>query len=245
MPTVKKTGEIIEIKPVELRDVQLKIVGDSPLITHAWSAKNKRQLLEKEIGATKVKGREPKNPLEDFASSMYWLTPMPDVFTQDSMDQALNNGARFGFPTTAIKQSAIAASYRNGWSKDKVSLMGTFFILSDFRHYYSGDLDVDYDKKKIDIIPNVLKPAELLEIHSDTPVMREDPVTVGNGSADLRYRGEFNNWSIKFTLRYNVNGLYSLEQIINMINLGGFACGIGEWRTEKSGVSGAFHVENV
>jgi len=239
----KKPEEIIEIRPVEIKTVQLTIVGDSPLITHAWSAKAKRQILEKEIGATKTKAREAKNPLEDFASSMYWLTPMPDVFTQDSIEKALSSGAKFGFPTTAIKESAISAAFRNGWSKNKVSLMGTFFIESSHHHYYAGDLDVDYDKKKIEIIPNVMKPAELLEIHSDMPVMREDPVTVGMGAADLRYRGEFQNWSIDFTLRYNANGLYSLEQIINMINLGGFSCGIGEWRTEKSGVSGAYHVQ--
>ena len=238
----KKAEEVIEIRPVELKTVKLKIVGDSPLITHCWSAKAKRQILEKELGVTKVKAREVRNPLEDFASSMYWLTPMPDEFDQASIEKELTGGARFGFPTTAIKQSAIASAYRSGWSKNMVSLQGTFFIKSDFHHYYGGDLDVDYDKKKIEIIPNVQKPAELLEIHSDMPIMREDPVKVGMGTADLRYRGEFQNWWVEFDLTYNVNGLYSLEQIVNMINLGGFACGIGEWRTEKSGVSGAFHV---
>lgn len=240
----KKT-EVIEIRPVQLKDVRLRIVGDSPLITHAWSAKAKRQILEKEIGATVTKAREPKNPLEDFCSSMYWLTPMPEVFTQDEIDKALNSGARFGFPTTAIKKSAISAAYRMGWAKDKVSLKAAFFILSEADGYYSGDLDVDYDKKKIEIVPNVYKPADLVEIHSDMPIMREDPVTVGIDSADLRYRGEFRNWHIDITLRYNVNGMYSLEQIINMVNAGGFGCGIGEWRTERDGVSGAFHVEAI
>ena len=42
----KKNEEIIEIKPVEIKSVKLRIVGDSPLITHAWSAKAKRQILE-------------------------------------------------------------------------------------------------------------------------------------------------------------------------------------------------------
>ena len=240
----KKNEELIEIKPVEIKSVKLRIVGDSPLITHAWSAKAKRQILEKEIGATKVKAREAKNPLEDFCSSMYWLTPMPEEFTEATVDEALKT-ARFGFPTTAVKQSAISSAFRNGWSKNKVSLMGTFFIDSDYHNYYGGELDVDYDRKTIDIIPNVQRPMELLEIHSDPPRMREDMVTVGMGAADIRYRGEFQNWYCDFTLRYNANGIYSLEQILNMVNLGGFCCGIGEWRTERSGVSGAFHVEQA
>ena len=238
-----KTAEIIEIKPVEVKEVQLKIVGDSPLITHAWSAKNKRMILEKELGATKTKAREAKNPLEEFCSSMYWLTEMPTEFTEKDVDEALK-GARFGFPTTAVKQSAINAAYRMGWAKDKMSLRPAFFIVSDADGYYSGELDVDYCKKTISIIPNVYKPADLLEIHSDPPIMREDNVKVGMGAADLRYRGEFRNWYMNIRLRYNANGVYPLEQIVNMLNAGGFGCGIGEWRTERDGVNGAFHVES-
>ena len=40
MATAKK-AEVVEIKPVELRTVTLKIVGDTPLIVHAWSEKGK------------------------------------------------------------------------------------------------------------------------------------------------------------------------------------------------------------
>lgn len=46
-------------------------------------------------------------------------------------------------------------------------------------------------------------------------------------------------------ISYNVNGQYSLEQILNIINAGGYACGIGEWRPEKDGQYGMFHVEAV
>lgn len=239
-----KATELVEIKPLEIKKVQLKIVGDTPLITHAWSAKAKRQILEKELGSTKTKAREPKNPLEDFCSSMYWLTPMPDEYTESAVDEALKS-ARFGFPVTAVKQAAISTAYRMGWAKDKVSLKSSFFLEPEFDGYYSGDLVVDYDKKTVDIAPNVWKPADLVEIHSDMPIMREDAVVVMNGAADLRYRGEFRNWWISITMKYNANGQYKLEQLLNMINIGGFGCGIGEWRTERDGISGAFHVEAV
>lgn len=46
-------------------------------------------------------------------------------------------------------------------------------------------------------------------------------------------------------LRYNKNGVYTLEQIINLINVGGFSCGIGEWRPEKDGQNGMYSVVSV
>lgn len=243
MANTKKT-ETVEIKPIEMETVKLRIVGDTPLIMHAWSAKAKREILEKELGATKTKAREPKNPIADFCASMYWLTPMPEEFTEEAVAKALEN-ARFGFPVTAIKQAAISAAYRMGWSKDKASLRGAFFIEPDTDFYYGGDLKVNYAKKTVDIVPNQLLRNQMVEIKSDTPYMREDMVTVGGLSraADIRYRGEFANWSADLNVRFNKNGQYSLEQIVNIINAGGIVNGIGEWRSERDGQNGAYHVE--
>ena len=47
------------------------------------------------------------------------------------------------------------------------------------------------------------------------------------------------------TVRYNRNGQYSLEQIMNILNVGGFVCGIGEWRPEKSGQNGMYHIQTA
>jgi hypothetical protein len=211
-----KTEQVLEIRLIELETVTLKIVGDTPLIMHAWSEKAKREMLEKQMKATKTKSRDAKNPVEDFIRSMYWLTPMPTEMTEDGFNKAIVAGARFGFPVTAFKQAAISASYRLGWSKDKMSLRGVFFI--------DGDEN------------------QMLEIKSDPPIMREDMVKVGMGTADIRYRGEFRNWSTDMKITYNKNGQYSLEQIINIINAGGFCCGVGEWRPERDGQNGTFHV---
>ena len=242
----KKVTDICEIKPIETNVAHVKIVGDSPLIVHAWSAKAKREILEKEIGATKTKAREAKNPLEDFCASMYWLTKMPEVFTAESVGEAMANNPRFGFPVTGIKQAALSAAYRMGWVKDKMSLRGAFFIQPDSNGYYGGDLEINTDKKIVTVIPNVFKPDSISEIHTpEPPSMREDMVRVGMGSADIRYRGQFDNWSINLNISYNVNGQYSIEQILNIINAGGYACGIGEWRPEKDGQYGMFHVEPV
>ena len=215
MASTKKT-EVVEIKPLDMRTVEVTIVGDTPLIMHAWSEKAKRMMLEAQQGKAKGKKKELRNPVEDFIDSMYWLTEKPTEPTEEAYEQAIANGAKFGFPVTAFKQAAISAAYRMGWSKDKMSLRGAFFIESDY-----GDM---------------------IEIKSDAPVMREDMVKIGMGTADLRYRGQFNNWTATFRVKYNANGQHSLENIINIINAGGAVCGVGEWRPERDGQFGMFHV---
>ena len=210
--------DTIEIRPLNIQRIPLTIVGDTPLIVHAWSEKAKRMMLEAQMGLSKGKKKEYKNPVEDFINSMYWLTEKPADNTEEAFQAAIDSGARFGFPATAIKAAAVSAAYRQGWSKNKVVLQGEMFIESD----ENGMIEIKTP---------------------EPPIMREDMVKVGMGTADLRYRGEFRNWKADIVLRYNANGQFSLENIVNIINAGGFFCGIGEWRPEKGGTNGMYHVE--
>lgn len=241
---VKKADTLIEIKPIEMVRVPIRIVGESPLIVHAWDAKAKREILYKEIFGKSLKERPTKNIYADFAASMYWLTPMPEEFTEQTIAEALKT-AKFGFPVTGIKQAAISAAYRMGWAKDKMSMRGAFFIDAEFSGYYGGDLQIDHDRQKIEIVPNQFRPDQLFEIKGDAPVMRDDMVRVGLGSADIRHRGMYENWSANITIKYNQNGQYKLSDIVNIINAGGAVCGIGEWRPERDGQYGMYHVESV
>lgn len=238
-----KAKELVKIEPIEFVTTKIRIVGDSPLIMHAWSAKAKRQMLENQIGTKKTKAKEPKNPAEDWASSMYWLTKMPTTFTQKEVEKAVKK-AEFGFPCSGFKQAAISAAYRMKWVKDMKSSKGAFFIDPEVGQYYSGDLNIAEDKS-ITITPNVLVYYPLVKIHSDAPIMREDMVRLsGQGrTPDIRYRGEFRNWWAELTIRFNANGQYSVDQVVNMVNAGGQINGIGEWRPENDGDFGRFHVE--
>ena len=225
MATAKKT-EVITIKPIEKVTAEVTIVGDSGLIVHAWSEKAKKEMLDAQQGKSKGKKKEFKNPVADFIRSMYWLDGMPNIpdgateeEAEEIFNEAIKKGARFGFPAVAIKKAAVSAAYRQGITKDKVSANGSFWL--------TGTED-----------------PEFVEIESEEPpVMREDMVRIGLGTADIRYRGEFKKWKCKCRISYLKDGVFSLENIIAMINLGGFSCGLGEWRTEKGGISGAFHVQ--
>ena len=82
---------------------------------------------------------------------------------------------------------------------------------------------------------------EMAKIEGE-PTMREDMVRVGMGTADIRYRGEFKAWKAQLTIAYNASSI-SPEQIVNLFNLAGFGVGVGEWRPERDGSYGRFHVE--
>ena len=209
----KKSNDVaVIIPPINIQQVQVSIRGDSPLIVHKWSEKAKKEILDKQMKKAKAKGHDAKDPVADFIDSLYWLEGEPLEKTEAGFLEAIQNGARFGFPSVAFKASAVAAGYRAGVTKDKVSMYGAFHIDGEF-----------------------------VEIKG-VPEMREDMVRVGMGTADIRYRGEFKAWSATFTVRFHA-GAISLEQLINLFNLGGFACGLGEWRPEKGGTFGMFHVE--
>lgn len=216
--------ELVQIKPIKVVETTVRIYGDTPLIMHAWSAKAKKEMLDAQQGKKKGKQKDPKNPVFDFVESIYWLDKKPPITNDMSVEDSeialaefmQNNTPRFGFPATAFKQAAISSAYRMGWSKDKMSIRGAFYIQGD----ENG----------------------MVEIRSDMPTMREDMVRIGQGTADLRYRGEFRNWYADLNISYNKNGNYSLDSIVNMINAGGYICGVGEWRPERDGTNGMFHV---
>lgn len=213
--------EVVEIRPIEIRKIPIRIVGDSPLITHAWSEKAKRMMLEAQQKTTKTKAKEIRRPFMDFIESMYWLSEKPTADTDEKLEkmfeEIMTSGTgRFGFSVTAVKQAANSAAYRLGWVKNQMELRGSYFLEGGFGDYF--------------------------EIKYEDLMMREDMVRIGQGSADLRYRAEFSGWYADLVLKYNANSNMTIEQIINCINAGGFACGIGEWRPEKDGSFGMYHV---
>ena len=70
------------------------------------------------------------------------------------------------------------------------------------------------------------------------PVMREDAIRLPNGNLDMRYRPEFKDWKVKVQIRINA-AVISKEQVINLLSLSGFHCGIMELRpNSKSGPGG-------
>lgn len=183
---------VIEIPPVVIRTMPIRIVGDSPLISHKWSDKAKQMMLDKQMGKA-VPKKAPKDPEQEYRDSLY---EHPD--------------GGYGFPSVAFKAAAVSAC-RSVDGIKMTEARAAFHV-----------------------------PGELVKIDG-TPEMREDMVRIGMGTADIRYRGEFKEWSATLMIRFNENVL-TPSQIVNLFNVAGFGVGIGEWRPEKDGSYGMFHV---
>lgn len=72
---------------------------------------------------------------------------------------------------------------------------------------------------------------QLIKINGESR-MRTDMVRVGMGSADIRYRPEYPEWSANLVIEFN-SGVVSLDQIYQLVKAAGYGCGIGEMRPEK------------
>lgn len=81
---------------------------------------------------------------------------------------------------------------------------------------------------------------DLLPLKASKPRMRTDMVRV-QGNADVRYRPEFEKWEVDLVIEYNA-AVFSPEQIVNLLNVAGFAVGLCENRPEKDGSNGRFEV---
>jgi hypothetical protein len=204
-----KQNVAIELPALKIGMMEVTLVGDSPLIVHAWSMKAKKEMLDKQT--KKAKGaREAKDPRADFAASMYRLA----------------DGGH-GFPSVAFKNSAVTAGTSVA-GITKVAARQAFHILGE-----DTDITGAFD--------GAVSRVNLVRIDGNEPQMREDMVKVGMGTADLRYRAEYPSWHTKILVRFNENVL-STSQILNLLNTAGFAVGVGEWRPEKDGQYGMFHV---
>jgi hypothetical protein len=199
----EKAGTV-QLPRLDVQTMRVRIVGDSPLISHAWSEKAKRAMLGKQMKQAKG-AKEAKDPFRDYVESLYWISDLPSDPTPETVA-----AGRFGFPTVAFKAAAIGAC-RFVEGIKMTEARGAFHIIGD-----------------------------LAEIKG-APEMREDMVRVGMGTADIRYRGEFREWETELQVRFNA-GAFSADQIVNLLNVAGFAQGVGEWRPERGGSFGMFHV---
>ena len=203
-----KSNTAIELPRIEIRLMDVTVIGDSPLIVHAWSQKAKLEMLGKQM--KKATGaREAKDPVADFEASLYRLAD-----------------GGYGFPSVAFKAASVTA-ITSVAGMTKVAARQAFQILGE-------DVDVRGAFEGTMARQNLVRLAGV-------PTMREDLVRVGMGTADIRYRGEFADWSARLLVRFNANVL-SEAQILNILNVAGFGVGVGEWRPEKDGSHGTFHV---
>jgi hypothetical protein len=202
----------VRLTPANWKRFRIWLIGDTPLICHAWSEKAKKEMLKKQKKTTRG-GREERNPHGDFISSLY----------------DMGNGM-YGFPVTAVKKSILSVSHKDKGVAKTLSQASIKFDSQMTRVQTAFE-------KAICTLP-------LIPIVAGEPEMREDMVRVGAGlnkTATLAYRAQFENWALLVQGKFNADA-FPIETLLFLLRDAGVMCGVGDWRTEKSGEFGAFHL---
>ncbi len=233
MARTKKTEEVpitlstkdISDKPISLAAALSKkprfqhfsmwLIGVTPLITHAWSEKAKKEMLSKQVKAVKA-GREAKDPHADFISSLY----------------ELGDGA-YGFPSTGVKNCILAAAHKDK-GVPRSTVMSALWIDANIVRVRPGNAGAICDMPLLRIYGS--KP----EMREDMV-----KIGAGlNKTANLAYRGQFTTWALRVTGRFNM-AVLSDEQLAFLVEEAGMSYGLGEWRNERKGVFGSFRMANA
>jgi hypothetical protein len=138
----------------------------------------------------------------------------PEAEGRDAM--YVTDDGKPGVPAMALKAAIINAAHKDIGIEKTLVRKALFIVCTDSRM--------------------------VLEMDCDEPEIREDPVRVGMGSADLRYRPYFHQWAVDITFEIDAE-LLRVEDLLNLIDRAGFGVGIGEWRPEKGGDYGRFQVD--
>lgn len=161
----------------------------------------------------KAKNLSKPNEWEKIITALHWRDGKPTDFSEEGMIRALRENAPC-ITAFGLKKSFGDAVVRN---------------------------EIDKYKTKFDASVNIIASGGLVPITFAEHFIDEKLMSPKKGAPVLVHLNRFSGWKAEFTLSYTENA-YSIEQIVNIINLAGFGIGIGSGRTSGYG---RYHVESI
>lgn len=121
--TSSKEKETVNLTPLSVQNIRLRIVGISPLCSNQWTEKAKRMMREKHAGK-KTRNREVRDPEAEGKAAIYR--------TEDG---------KCGIPAMAIKSAMSTAAHKDiGIAKTTVN-KSVFVIYNDSNRVLPLDID--------------------------------------------------------------------------------------------------------
>ncbi len=210
-----KNEKTIEVKPITINTATITIEGDSDLILNKMDAPTVRLLTDIRTGKSNTTTNP--NQWEEITTKIHWRDPIdlkPEEYTEKTLEDALKNNAPC-LSAFGLKKSFGQAVVRNG---------------------------IDTYATKFDACMNIIAANNLVPIRFTEHYVDEKLMSPKKGAPVLSRQNRFCGWSADITVQYVDNGAFSLEQIIQVINLSGFSMGIGSGRTSGYG---RYHVTGV
>lgn len=205
-----KKENVIELKPLGNKFLEITIVGDSDLILNKMNDVSTRMLVDQR--KNKAKDKTVPNEWEIIITSMHWLKGKPTDFSEKGLLDALKENAPCitGF---GLKKSFEDSVYRNGLDKNKTKLGASVNIVSS-----GGLVPITFAEHFID----------------------EKLISPQRGCPVLARLNRFTGWSATFTVSYmeNVYSAEQIINIINLAGFGlgigsGRSSGFGRYHIEN------------
>ena len=211
-----KDKNVIELKDMRsaTKTAIITIEGDGDIVLHKMNARDTRTLTAED----RKKIREVPNVWEDIITSIHWRDGIPTNDTYKDCDEAMMNKL-LSENAPCITAFGLKKSFGQAVVRNEIDKYATKF---------DNAVNVVADKG--------LVPIEFAEWSLDERLMspkKGSPITVR--------LNHFGGWRASFRIDYT-DHVFSLEQIVNIINLAGFGLGIGSGRSSGYG---RYHVVAV
>ena len=126
---------VVTLPPPDIQVLNVRVIGDSPLICHKFSDKCRKQIEDKQGQKAKT-AKGARDPEQEFRDALY----------------DLGNG-KFGFPASAFKNAMISACrYVDGIAMTKVT--GALFVMGDLIELKASKPRMRTDTVRIGKPPN-------------------------------------------------------------------------------------------
>jgi hypothetical protein len=160
----------IVINKPNIETVSFDIFGTQPMIQHKWSEKAKKQMLDKQMKKA-TKGREPKNPEQDFYDSLYLCS------------DGKHPDGPYGFPAVGFKSSAVRAA-KQVEGMTMTDAKAWFYVIPD-----DGDLVRIYGP------PPVIR-EDMVKIQQTTDIIELAGFSCGVGEWRMERGGTFGTFTL-------------------------------------------------
>lgn len=211
---MKKNANEINIATPEskIKHAVIHIVGDSDLILNKMNARNTRMLMAPDRKAI----REQPNIWEDLITAIHWkdALPMKDTYKESNEDM-MHKLLEENAPcitSFGLKKSFGQTVVRTGIDK------------------YSTAFDASLNIRE-----------GMVPVKFAGWAYREQLMSPKRGAPIVVALNHFIGWEAEFTIDF-IDGVYSRDKLIEIINMAGFSIGIGSGRTSGYG---RYHVESV
>lgn len=207
-----KKDKIITVEPIKIQNAIICIEGDGDLVLNKMNARNERLLAADD----RKKIKEVPNMWEDIITSVHWRDgyPVKDTYNDLTEDHLYDMLAN---NAPCITGFGLKKSWGQAVVRNEIDTYATKF--DNAVNVVSGLVPIKFAEHNVD--------RKLMSPKRGAPL----PVLLNR----------FSGWSAEIPITYTEH-VYSLEQIVNIINMAGFGLGIGSGRTSGYG---RYHVSGL